>query len=348
LTEGIAVAVHERPTPVTLAGVAAHAGVSLATASRVLNGSERTVNAGMTNRVLTSARLLGYSANAHAQAVARGSTRTVALVLGDIADPYFSSIAAGVIDEAERNDLVVTMWATGSHPDRLLSTLVAMRSQRPQALIIAQSTQVVPELGDPVTAELVALERGGTTVCTIGASSGSFLRVEVDNGGAAAALAEALVQRGYSQFLILAGDANLRTPVERAEGFAAGLHAMGIEPMAVRTGAFSRRGAFDTMSGALDEGLRPNCIFAVTDVMALGAAEALRQRGLSPGIDVGVAGFDDIQSVRDVSPPLTTVAIPLSELGAEALRVTLGGGRGGAAQTMTGVVMLRESTPPRS
>jgi LacI family transcriptional regulator len=128
-----------KPSPVgavTLAEVAVHAGVSLATASRALNGSVRTVNAEMTARVLASARELGYSANAQAQAVARGSTRTVAVVLGDIADPYFAAIGAGVINEAEKNNLVVTMWATGSQPDRLLSTLVAMRSQRPQALII--------------------------------------------------------------------------------------------------------------------------------------------------------------------------------------------------------------------
>ena len=103
--------------PVTLSDVAAHAGVSLATASRALNGSARTVNTEMKERVLASSRELGYSPNAQAQAVARGSTRTVAVVLGDITDPYFSAIASGVIDEAEKNDLVVTMWATGSKPD---------------------------------------------------------------------------------------------------------------------------------------------------------------------------------------------------------------------------------------
>jgi LacI family transcriptional regulator len=337
----------QAPGPITLADVAAHAGVSLATASRALNGSARTVNAEMKERVLASSRELGYSANAQAQAVARGSTRTVAIVLGDITDPYFSAIAAGVIDEAEKNDLVVTMWATGSQPDRLLSTLSAMRSQRPQVLIVAQSGQLTPELGDPITQELLALERSGTTVCTIGAGPGPFLRVLVDNFGAASALARALVDRGYSRFLVLSGDPNLRTAVERADGFVSGLREQGIEPVQVRAGGFSRSGALATMEAALAEGARPDCVFAVTDVMALGAAAALRASGLEPGMDVGVAGFDDIQSVRDVSPAMTTVAIPLAELGAEALRATLGK-RAQGEQPIAGTVVLRDSTPVRT
>ncbi|MEP6842430.1 MAG: LacI family DNA-binding transcriptional regulator [Pseudolysinimonas sp.] len=338
----------DRPAaPVTLADVAAHASVSLATASRALNGSARTVNAEMKERVLASSRELGYSANAQAQAVARGSTRTVAVVLGDIADPYFSAIAAGVIDEAEKNDLVVTMWATGSQPDRLLSTLAVMRSQRPQALIVAQSGQLTPEHGDPIAQELLALERAGTTICTIGVGSGPLLHVLVDNFGASSALAQALVNRGYSRFLVLSGDPNLRTPAERADGFVAGLRALGIEPIGVRTGGFSRAGGFATMTAAIAEGQTPDCVFAVTDVMALGVAAAVRNAGLEPGLDVGIAGFDDIQAMEDASPAMTTVAIPLAGLGAEALRATLGNRTEGDDARIPGTVVLRASTPVR-
>ena len=337
------------PTPagiVTLSNVAAHAGVSLATASRAINGSARIVNPEMTERVLKSARQLGYSANAQAQAVARGSTRTVAVILGDIADPYFSAIASGVIDEAAKNDLVVTMWATGSVPDRLLATLAAMRSQRPQAVIIAQSAQRGDEVESPVTAELAALQRAGTAVCTIGSAPGSFTRVLVDNAGATSELARALVDRGYSRFLVLAGDPELRTPAERAAGFVAGLQERGVDPVSVITGGFSRSGAFETMTGALESGLRPDCVFAVTDVMALGVLSALREAGIVPGTEIGVAGFDDIDAVRDVTPALTTVAIPLAELGAEALRATLG--IAARIESIVGTVVLRESTPVRN
>ena len=99
----------------TLSEVAAHAGVSLATASRALNGSARKVNPELQERVLASAQALGYSPNVQAQAVARGTSNVVALVVGDIADPYFSSIASGVVRVADERGLVVTITATGPY-----------------------------------------------------------------------------------------------------------------------------------------------------------------------------------------------------------------------------------------
>jgi LacI family transcriptional regulator len=88
-------------------------------------------------------------------------------------------------------------------------------------------------------------------------------------------------------------------------------------------------------------------VFAVTDVMALGVAAAIRAAGLEPGRDIGVAGFDDIDAVQDVSPAITTVAIPLAELGAQALRASLGTRKPGDSDLVAGEVVLRDSTPPR-
>ncbi|WFR65769.1 LacI family DNA-binding transcriptional regulator [Curtobacterium flaccumfaciens] len=103
----------ERGT-VTLADVAARAGVSLATASRALNGSTRKVRQDSLDRVYAAAQELRYTANVQAQAVARGTTTTLALVVGDIADPYFSGIAAGAIRAADDAGLVVTITSTGA------------------------------------------------------------------------------------------------------------------------------------------------------------------------------------------------------------------------------------------
>src|SRR6187402_3319594 len=96
-------------SPPSLYDVAREAGVSLATASRTLNGSARRVNDEYRAKVLAAAAKLGYSANLSAQAVARGASSTVSLLVSDIADPYFSSIAAGVIRAADEHGLAVTM-----------------------------------------------------------------------------------------------------------------------------------------------------------------------------------------------------------------------------------------------
>src|SRR5688572_26742835 len=111
--------------PVTLHDVAREAGVSLATASRALNGSERKVNEAYREKVLAAAARLNYTPNLSAQAVAKGSTNTVALLVADIADPYFSSIAAGVIRAAEETGLVVTMAVTGRSTARELELVRA-------------------------------------------------------------------------------------------------------------------------------------------------------------------------------------------------------------------------------
>jgi LacI family transcriptional regulator len=96
------------------------------------------------------------------------------------------------------------------------------------------------------------------------------------------------------------------------------------------------------MNQVLEDGHRPECVFAVTDMMAVGAMAALRDHGLHPGRDVAVAGFDDIELLQDVQPSLTTVALPLTVIGETLLRVALDGED---ADVIRGQVRLRESTP---
>lgn len=130
-----------RPAP-TLSDVAEHAGVSLATASRALNGSVRQVGPDLKAKVIESANALGYSVNAHAQAVAKGASGTVALVVGDISDPYFSSIAAGVVRESRSHGLAVTLNGLETSPvgdsgDRERALIASLQAQRPRAVIVA-------------------------------------------------------------------------------------------------------------------------------------------------------------------------------------------------------------------
>ena len=108
--------------PARLTEVAARAGVSLATASRVLNGSERVVGEPHRTRVLTAARQLGYRVNPHAQAIARGESNLVGLVVHDLADPYFFTIADGVMQKCEERGLVVMLASTRRDPERRWET----------------------------------------------------------------------------------------------------------------------------------------------------------------------------------------------------------------------------------
>jgi LacI family transcriptional regulator len=335
---------------VTLSQVADHAGVSLATASRALNGSTRRVKPELQKKVLASAAALGYSANVLAQAVARGASKTVAIVLGDIADPYFSAIASGVIRVAEAKGLVVTMAATGGDAEREAATLVAIKGQRPQAVILAGSRHIDEESAERMTREVAAIERLGGRVAVIGPRSSTGRAVAVQNRAGAADLADTLIDLGYRDFAIIAGNPDLVTAVERSAGFveAAAARGVAIAPDRVIASRFSRDGGYESVSALLASGVRPDCVFAVADVMAVGAMAAIRDAGLTPGVDVAVAGFDDIQMLQDVTPSLTTVALPLAEIGARALELALADNPDAALTApIEGRVVVRDSTPPR-
>ena len=284
--------------------------------------------------------------------MAKGASRTVALVVGDIADPYFASIAAGVIAAADRRGLAVTIIATESDAAKERDAVAALRSQRPQAILLAGSRQVDRATELLLDAELeLYVERGGRVAFVGGdvAVAGVDRVVPVQNRQGASELARALVGIGYTGFAVLGGPAHLVTAQARVSGFLEGLASAGIDVDAVPVihGALTRDGGFAGALAVLDDGGPAECLFAVADVMAVGAMTALRERGLRPGVDVGVAGFDDIPMLQDVRPGLTTVALPLAEIGSSALEFVLSDEPRTRSPEIGGVVRLRDSTPPR-
>jgi LacI family transcriptional regulator len=338
-----------RTAPATLHDVAREAGVSLATASRSLNGSTRKVNDAYRQRVLAAAARLNYSPNLSAQAVARGTTTTVALLVADISDPYFSSIASGVVAEADHERLIVTMAATERDPERELELVRQLRGQRPRVMILAGSRPTSDPTEGALGAELAAYESAGGTVVLISRNELDFSTVLLDNRGGAEALARELTRIGYRRFAVVTGGEGLRTAADRLEGFRAGLAASGgrLDDDDVVRAAFTRDGGYEGTRRLIDRGLDGiELVFAANDVMAVGALSAIRDAGLTPGRDLAVAGFDDIPTVRDVTPPLTTVRVPLEELGRRALRLALDGD-GADGDSVATEVVLRDSTPPR-
>jgi LacI family transcriptional regulator len=339
--------------PVTLSQVAREAGVSLATASRAINGSAtRSVREDLRARVLETARRLDYSPDPSAQAMARGRTTALGLVVHDIADPYFSTIAAGVARAAEREGLIVTLASTEHSPDRELAFVELARRQRSRAIILAGSRTTPPDAGaGSPPAETAALAEGrpralesslttfqaaGGGVAVIGQAVGDLPVVEIDNVGGADSLARALHGIGYRRFGVLAGPPRLRTAADRTSGFLDTLAELGCPApdRDVVHGAFTRDGGYEAMTELVSRSHggtagdaradAPEVVFAVNDVMAVGAMAAVRDAGLSVPDDVAVAGFDDILTLRDVTPALTTVRVPLEEVGEIATRMALG------------------------
>lgn len=334
---------------VTLGDVAKAAGVSLATASRSLNGSGgRTVREDLRLRVLAAAEELDYAPNVHAQAVARGRTSVVGLIVQDIADPYFSSIAAGVIRQAEQHDLLVTLATTHRDPERELDYVRVLRGQRAQAIVIAGSRVADRDRTERLAEEVQRYTDGGGRVAMVSQAKLPVDTVLVENRSASRALAQALHDQGHRRFIVLAAPTKLLTSTERVDGFRAALDQLGspVPRERIFRAAFTRDGGYEAMMRALDDGVDATCVFAVNDVMAVGAMAALRDRGVDLPDGMAVAGFDDIRTVRDVTPRLTTVRLPLEQMGADALELAVGDAAPEPRLVRVGgEVILRESTP---
>lgn len=333
---------------VTLADVARRAGVSLATASRVLNGSLRTVGPEFRQRVMDAAHELGYVANANAQAVARGASNVVGLTVHDIADPYFSAIAAGVMRVADEHGLVMLLGSTERSPEREVEYVSMLRVQRARALVIAGSRTSDRERVEKLAAEIAAFRSVGGRVACISQNRLRTDTVLPQNRAGARALGRQLATVGHRRFAVLAGPRDLLTARDRLAGFRDGIRAAGVTVDVMHTlhSPFTRDGGYGTALELLRDGPKVSCLFAVNDVMAVGAMAALREHGVAVPADVSVAGFDDIATLRDLSPALTTVRLPLEEMGVRAARMTFVDDESEAPRIarVRGEVILREST----
>ena len=337
---------------VTLQDVADRAGVSLTTASRVVSEGPRKVGQQLIDRVTLAVAELGYTANLQARAVATGQSSTIGVVVHDIADPYFSSIAAGLIEVAYSRQLLVCLSSTSAGEFREREYVALMRAQRARAVILIGSRSDDVTAREGLRSEIDAFMRSGGRVVTVGQDLLGVDTVMPQNAAGAGALGRALVAQGHRSFAVLAGPRGLLTARDRLAGFKAGLQSwsVSLDPGAVIYGEFTRDGGYEAMSTVLASGNQlPDCVFAVADVMAVGALARLRAAGLSVPADIAVAGFDDIVTLRDVYPPLTTVRLPLTRMGQMAASLVLDDAAAGHPRVMPvpGEVILRESTNPR-
>ena len=361
-----------RISRVTLQDVADRAGVSLTTASRVVNEGSRRVGAHLAERVNRAVAELGYTANLQARAVATGQSTMIGVVVHDIADPYFSSIAGGLIEAAAARHLLVCIASTSATEAAEREYVALMRAQRARAVILVGSRSDDAGAREALRAEIAAFTRSGGRAVAVGQDLLGVDTILPENAAGAEALARAMVALGHRRFAVLAGPRGLLTARDRLDGFRAGLAAWSVPLEAARIvhGPLTRDGGYEAMSAVLaaaPSDRLPDCVFAVTDVMAMGALARLRAGGLQVPADIALAGFDDILTLRDVYPPLTTVRLPLKRMGEMAAGLVLAEAPAAASDADTGVVtsadtaagqqprvipvpgevILRESTLPR-
>jgi LacI family transcriptional regulator len=282
----------QRRGPARLSEVADRAGVSLATAARVLNGSDRTVRERLRERVLAAAAELGYRANLHAQAIARGASNIVGLVVHDLADPYSSTIADGVMRQCEQRGLVVVLASTRRDAEREIEYVAALRGQQARAVIIVGSRTRDRQLTARLAKELAGYAQSGGRVACVSQNRLGTNTVLVQNRASARDLARELAGLGHRRFAVLAGPADLLTARDRHAGFIERLAGAGvpIDHVAAIHDEFTGNGGYVAAQELIATGPGVTCAFASNDVMAVGAIAAFRDQGLRVPEDISIAG----------------------------------------------------------
>ncbi len=328
--------------------VAKLAGVSVATASRVVSEADYPVSAGMRERVLVAARELDYVPNALARGLHKSQVPVVGVIVHDITDPYFAEVVRGVEDAAAEAGILVITCSTERDADRERSYVRLLRSMRAAGVIFAGSGRDDPALNEDLRRHLEGIRAFGAAVVHCSPHAFGEPEVSVDNAGGIAALVAELVALGHRRIAFLEGPASLFVARDRLEGYRRGLAAAGIEPderLVVPT-TFDREGGAAGVDRLLAGDAGFTAICCANDLLALGAIGRLAERGVDVPGEVSVAGFDDIAVAALTAPALSTVRVNLREIGRRgfaAVERVLAGEPAGV-ETLPTEVVLRAST----
>jgi LacI family transcriptional regulator len=330
---------------VTISAIAAEAGVSVPTVSRVVNGRSD-VAPQTRERVEELLRRHGYRRRS---ARPRANARLIDLVFNDLDSPWAVEIIRGVEDVAHAAGVGTVVSAIHRKGVSARQWLQNLRARASDGVILVCST-----LESPMQAELRRLDVPMVVVDPVGGPTLDAPTIGATNWAGGLSATEHLLSLGHRRIGFVTGPRQLVCSRARLDGYRAGLEAVGIGLIEelVYEGDFYHESGFDGGTALLKLASRPTAIFASSDQMAFGVYEAVRQHGLRVPDDVSVVGFDDLPEVRWSSPPLTTVRQPLAEMGVLAARTVLRLAAGDDVESprveLATALVVRESTaPPR-
>ena len=324
----------------TLEAVAALAGVSRATVSRVVNGAAN-VKPDIRTAVMRAVEELGYIPNSAARSLVTRRTDSIALVVSEPPsrvfsdDPFFSAVIRAVSQELEAADRQVILmlassaaghsrverYVAGGHVDGVI--LLSMHGADPLPAALSRSRVPMISHGRPVPSLPVPY-------------------CDCDNRGGARAAVEHLIGRGRRRVATIAGPPDMTAAQDRLAGYHRALADSDLQPI-VATGEFTRESGANAMRRLLADDPGIDAVFAASDLMAIGALGALRSAGRRVPDDVAVAGFDDIELARFSEPPLTTVRQPVAEVAACIVQMLLSPAPPAAPVILPPALVIRET-----
>jgi DNA-binding LacI/PurR family transcriptional regulator len=322
---------------VTMRDIAAAAGVSQSTVSRVLSGSPSSISISTETRerILEAAERLGYRPNPLARGLRGAATMLLGVIVRDIMDPFFAAAVEAVTTHARRRGYNVVLGQAHGRADEAIVLRSVLETRHCDAILVLGDMGDQPRLIEDLQASpmpIVALWQGSALP--------GIATVNVDNQAGVVQAMEHFVSFGHERIALIAGrplgDIQARRSAFLAFMAARGLAVPEHHLVPVRNDAGSGAAA---MRGLLRLDEPPTAVLATTDVLAIGALHAADEAGWIVPEDVSVAGFDDIPMAAFAVPALTTVRMPVTEMAAQAVDLAVDHAEGGPAAAGTPYVL---------
>lgn len=289
----------------TMRTISERAGVSTSTVSRALKGDRR-ISAKTRDSILAIAREENYAPNAMARSLVTRRSGVVGLVIGEIGNPFYPELLERLHLRLAARGLRPMLLHVGSGPLDEGAAQSLLQYQMDGCLIASATlSSRIEEICLQYRVPMVMINRMARV---------HSCAVSCNNFAGARLLGELLIEAGHRRIALVTGQSNTSVSEDRAEGLQAALSDHGVSLTASCEGHSIYAGGFAAAQEIVERGLRPDAIFAVNDIMAMGVIDALRRTGLRVPEDVSVTGFDDVQAASWPNYDLTTVAQPVDAM----------------------------------
>lgn len=298
--------------------IARQANVSVATVSRALSGNG-SVREQTRQRILQIAEELNYKPSSVARGLSKKRTDTIGVILPELADEFFMDILHGIDEEAYRANCYVMVSSSHSQRNIVETLLEFMASGRADGVIL-----MAPQMHGEV-AQFIRKSNRPIVLLNSHCDAGETVNFNINNYQGAYAMTEHLIGHGYKRIGMIQGPEGNCDADERFRGFKEALEqrSLALQKDWIVRGDFTSKSGYYGFMRLMSCQQKPEAVFAANDMMAVGAYEAARSSSLKIPENVAVVGFDDIYLTRLLSPRLTTVHVPIQELGIQAVRYLL-------------------------
>lgn len=302
--------------PVTIYDVARESGYSMATVSRVVNGSTN-VKPETRKKILETIERLGYRPNAVARGLASKKTTTVGVVIPDISNSFFAEVARGIDDIASMYKYNIILSNSDKNTEKELTLINTLLEKQVDGLLF---------MGGEVTEDHLVIFNSSSVPVVLAATKDPkniFPSVDINHKKASFDATKAFINAGHKRIAFISGPlTDPLTGYERFQGYKQAIEEAEIsfDDNLVRVGNYHYTSGMDAMNYFLELANKPTAVLAASDEMAVGSIHAIQDKGLSVPNDIEVRGFDNIPISSMVRPLLSTVAQPQYDIGAVAMR----------------------------